>query len=467
MARKSKQQTPIKEQDPLIRQTNFQEVCLGYTLEEGILEADRCLQCKNAPCIKECPVNIDIPGFILAVREGDLNLARSILAEYTNLPAICGRVCPQEKQCEQVCKLGKAKGFEPVAIGKLERFVADHVRPRVSQLVPSQQKEKVAIVGSGPSGLTAAGDLAKLGYDVTIFEALHSPGGVLTYGIPEFRLPKDIVQREIKQIEDLGVTIETNVIVGKTLSMSEIKEQFAACYLAVGAGTPYFLGIPGTTLSGVYSSSEYLTRINLMRGYEFPRFDTPVKRAKKVAVIGGGNVAMDAARSAKRLGASEVTIVYRRSLEELPARIEEYHHSVAEGVSYRWLTNPMAYLGDESGNLTGMTCIQMELGEPDASGRRRPVEIAGSELTLEVDVVIEAIGQGANQVLLDHFKELPLNERGYIKTSESSAKTEIEGIFAGGDIVTGAATVILAMEAGKKAACEIDTYIKQKAENKG
>lgn len=462
MAKRSYTKTPMKEQAPEIRKHNFDEVALGYTLEEGQLEASRCLQCKNAPCIDKCPVMIDIPGFIQAIAEGDMSQAYEVLSRYTNLPAICGRVCPQEKQCEMVCRLGRSKKFEPVAIGKLERLVADWAldQPYEAHEV-GQNKGRVAVIGSGPSGLTTAGDLAKLGYDVTIYEALHSPGGVLTYGIPEFRLPKKIVKQEIDRIIAQGVNLETNVVVGKTITMNEIIEEFDACYLSVGAGAPRFQGIKGTSLNGVYSSSEYLTRVNLMHGYQFPQYDTPVQKSENVVVIGGGNVAMDAARSAKRLGADNVSIVYRRSLEELPAREEEYHHSVEEGINYHWLSNPIEYLDDGNGRLTAVKCMQMELGEPDESGRRRPIVIPGSEFIIEADTAIEAIGQGANKVLLDTFPELALNKWGYIDADEESCETSIPGVFAGGDIVTGAATVILAMGAGKIAANEIDQYIQK------
>ncbi len=464
MARRSREQTAIREQEPSIRKTNFEEVCLGYNLEEGQLEAARCLQCKNAPCIEKCPVMIDIPGFILAIRDGDMAEASEVLSKYTNLPAICGRVCPQEKQCESVCKLGLAKNFEPVAIGKLERLVADWALENEQAVAKRTEPVigKVAVIGSGPSGLTVAGDLAKEGFDVTVYEALHAPGGVLTYGIPEFRLPKRIVQKEIASIEKLGVTIETNAVIGKTITMDEIMAEFDACYLSVGAGAPNFMGIPGTSLNGVYSSSEYLTRINLMHGYEFPRYDTPTKHSKKVVVIGGGNVAMDAARSAKRLGADEVSVVYRRSLEELPARIEEYHHSVEEDIQYNWLTNPVEYLSNGKGELSGVKCVKMALGEPDESGRRRPVMIPGSEFTIEADTVIEAIGQGSNQVLLSTFPELTLNKWGYVEADAATGATSVPGVFAGGDIVTGAATVILAMGAGKVAAKSMAEYVKEK-----
>ncbi|BBM18099.1 NADPH-dependent glutamate synthase [Enterococcus malodoratus] len=462
MAKRSYTKTPMREQSPEIRNQNFDEVALGYSLEEGQLEASRCLQCKNAPCITNCPVMIDIPGFIKAIEDADMPLAYEILSRYTNLPAICGRVCPQEKQCEMVCRLGRSKKFEPVAIGKLERLVADWALEQpVEYKEVSGDKGRVAVIGSGPSGLTAAGDLAKLGYDVTVYEALHAPGGVLTYGIPEFRLPKSTVKQEIERIVAQGVKIETNVVVGKTITMDEIITDFDACYLSVGAGAPRFQGIKGTSLNGVYSSSEYLTRVNLMHGYQFPQYDTPVQKSKNVVVIGGGNVAMDAARSAKRLGAEKVSIVYRRSLEELPAREEEYHHSVEEGIEYHWLTNPVEYINDGSGRLSAVKCVQMELGEPDDSGRRRPIVIPGSEFVIEADTAIEAIGQGANKVLLDTFPELALNKWGYIDADEETCATSIPGVFAGGDIVTGAATVILAMGAGKIAANEIDQYIQK------
>ncbi|MDT2760222.1 NADPH-dependent glutamate synthase [Enterococcus xiangfangensis] len=462
MAKRSYTKTPMREQAPEIRSRNFDEVALGYTLAEGQLEASRCLQCKNAPCITNCPVMIDIPGFIKAVEESDMPLAHKILSRYTNLPAICGRVCPQEKQCEMVCRLGRSKKFEPVAIGKLERLVADWALEQPIEYSETfGEKGRVAVIGSGPSGLTAAGDLVKLGYDVTVYEALHAAGGVLTYGIPEFRLPKRVVKQEIERIIAQGVKIETNVVVGKTITMDEIMADFDACYLSVGAGAPKFQGIKGTSLNGVYSSSEYLTRVNLMHGYQFPTYDTPVQKSTNVVVIGGGNVAMDAARSAKRLGVEKVSIVYRRSLEELPARQEEYHHSVEEGVDYHWLSNPIEYIDDGAGRLRAVKCVQMELGEPDESGRRRPIVIPDSEFIIEADTVIEAIGQGANKVLLDTFPELALNQWGYIEANEETCATSIPGVFAGGDIVTGAATVILAMGAGKIAATEIDRYVQQ------
>lgn len=465
----SKNKTPISEQNPQVRNKNFSEVCLGYSLEEGRKEAGRCLQCKTKPCVAGCPVAIDIPGFIKAVLDGDMLKATQIMDKYTNLPAVCGRVCPQETQCEERCTVGKIKGYEPVAIGKLERLVADWKYQQEglkAEALLITANGKVAVVGSGPAGLTVAGDLAKKGYQVKIFEALHAPGGVLFYGIPEFRLPKSIVKKEIEAMQDLGIDIESNVVVGKTITMQEIIEEYDAVYLAVGAGAPKFQGVPGTTLNGVYSASEYLTRINLMHAYEFPKFDTPTKRSKKVVVIGGGNVAMDAARSAKRLGADEVTIVYRRSLKELPARIEEYHHAVEENIQFKWLSNPLEYVNDGKGLLCGVRCIEMELGEPDESGRRRPIPKEGSEFFIEADCAIEAIGQDSNKVLLSTFPELKINKWGYIEADENTGATSVPGVYAGGDIVTGAATVILAMGAGKSSAVAIDEYIREKKNKK-
>jgi glutamate synthase (NADPH/NADH) small chain len=411
--------------------------------------------------VKGCPVAIDIPAFIRAVKDGDMRCAADIMSRHTNLPAVCGRVCPQETQCEGVCRLGCAKDFEPVAIGKLERLVADWnysqpPAPKTYDASGCGKIGRVAVVGSGPAGLTVAGDLVKIGYDVTIFEALHVPGGVLMYGIPEFRLPKSIVEHEIRAITDIGVKFVANAIVGRTITIDEIESGFDACFIGVGAGAPHFQGIPGTTLNGVSSASEYLTRINLMHGYEFPDYNTPVKKSKKAVVIGGGNVAMDAARSAARLGADAVSIVYRRSEAELPARVEEYHHTLEEGISFRWLSNPTEYVDDGTGSLKGVTCIKMELGERDASGRRRPVPVRGSEFFIEADTAIEAIGQGANKVLLSTCPGLKLNKWGYIEADPETGETSVPWIFAGGDIVTGAASVILAMCAGKASAAAID-----------
>ncbi|MDR0765151.1 MAG: NADPH-dependent glutamate synthase [Synergistaceae bacterium] len=463
----NKTRTPIGEQNPNERVKNFGEVCLGYTEDEGREEAARCLQCRDAPCVESCPVSIDIPAFILAIKDGDMTRAADVMSRYTNLPAVCGRVCPQETQCEGVCRLGRAKGFEPVAIGKLERLVADRNYSRQSAQKAEGAAEngkigRVAVVGSGPSGLTVAGDLVKMGYDVTIFEALHAPGGVLMYGIPEFRLPKSIVEHEIRSITNLGVKLVTNAIVGRTITIGEIESGFDACFIGVGAGAPRFQGIPGTALNGVSSASEYLTRINLMRGYEFPDYNTPIKKSKRVVIIGGGNVAMDAARSAMRLGADAVGIIYRRSEAELPARVEEYHHALEEGISFHWLSNPTEYADDGTGSLKGVTCEKMELGEPDASGRRRPVPIPGSEFFIEADTAIEAIGQEANKVLLSACPGLKLNKRGYIEANPDTGETSVQWIFAGGDIVTGAATVILAMGAGKASAMAIDRYVRSR-----
>ncbi len=462
-----KNKTPIAEQEPKERSKNFKEVVLGYTLEEAITEASRCLQCPTHPCVNGCPVNIDIPGFILALRNKDLSESIKILKTYNNLPAVCGRVCPQETQCEGVCTVGLMKEHEPVAIGKLERFVADWAASHEGVEPPAekaseQNKGKVAVIGAGPSGLTVAADLVKMGYKVTLFEALHAPGGVLMYGIPEFRLPKTIVEREVKAIEELGVDLQTDVVVGKTITIEEIREEYDAIYIGTGAGTPRFMNVPGTNLNGVYSASEFLTRINLMHAYEFPEYDTPVMHGKKVVVVGAGNVAMDASRSALRLGAEKAMIVYRRSEKEMPARIEEYHHAVEEGIEFHWLTNPIEYIGDENGKVKAVKCIKMKLGEPDASGRRRPIPIEGSEFTIEADTVIEAIGQTSNKVLLSAFPELKLNKWGYIEADPQTGATSVEGVYAGGDIVTGAATVILAMGAGKKSAKAIDEYIQSK-----
>jgi len=452
----------MPEQDPEVRIHNFDEVPLGYTPELAQREAERCLQCKVPRCVKGCPVEVDIPGFIRLIRKGDFIGAARKIKETNNLPAICGRVCPQETQCEKFCVLGKK--FEPVAIGRLERFAADYEREHGAVEVPPLPPptgKKVAVVGSGPSGLTAAADLAKMGHKVVIFEGLHVPGGVLVYGIPEFRLPKSIVRAEIEFVKSLGVEIRTDWVIGKIRTVDELLEEYDAVYIATGAGAPTFMGIPGENLNGIYSANEYLTRVNLMRAYQFPEADTPVRRGKKVAVIGGGNVAMDAARTARRLGA-EVTVVYRRSRDEMPARLEEVHHAEEEGVRFQFLTNPVRYIGNEDGWVVAAECIRMELGEPDASGRRRPIPIPGSEFTLEVDQVIVAIGTHANPLVPSTTKDLQLNKWGYIVADPETGATSREGVFAGGDIVTGAATVIEAMGAGKRAAKAIDAYLKGK-----
>ena len=448
---------PMPEQCPNVRNKNFLEVTTGYTEEMAVDEAKRCLNCKNKPCMQGCPVSVKIPEFVALIADGKFEEAYQKIKETNALPAVCGRVCPQEKQCESKCVRG-IKG-ESVGIGRLERFAADyhmkHVKDTVE--VPETNGKKVAVVGSGPSGLTAAGDLAKRGYKVTVFEAFHTAGGVLMYGIPEFRLPKDIVQKEIENLKAMGVDIETNVIVGKTLTIDELFDEmgYDAVYIGSGAGLPRFMGIEGESLNGVYSANEFLTRINLMKGYKFPEYDTPVYVGKKVAVLGGGNVAMDAARSAKRLGADDVYIVYRRGREELPARAEEVFHAEEEGIEFKLLQNPTKILGNEDGWVTGMEVIKMELGEPDESGRRRPVEIAGSEEVLDVDTVVVAIGQTPNPLIRKTTKGLETNKRGCIVADEVG-KTSREHVYAGGDVVTGAATVILAMGAGKAAAEAID-----------
>ena len=456
--------TAVREQDAKIRATNFEEVCQGYNLELAIEEASRCLGCKKPKCVGDCPVAIDIPAFIGRVKEGDLKGAAEVIARDSALPAVCGRVCPQETQCEGKCVLG-IKG-EPVAIGKLEKFVADYVRENNIEIKIDIEKngKKVAVVGSGPAGLTCAGDLAKMGYDVTIFEALHEAGGVLVYGIPEFRLPKEtVVKTEIENVMKLGVKIETNVIVGRTVTIDEIlnEEGFEAVFIGSGAGLPKFMGIKGENANGVFSANEFLTRSNLMKAYD-TSYDTPITIAKKIAVVGGGNVAMDAARTALRLG-SEVHVVYRRSDAELPARREEIHHAKEEGVIFDVLTNPTEILEDENGWVRGMTCVRMELGEPDASGRRRPMVVEGSEFTLEVDAVIMSLGTSPNPLISSTTKGLEINRWECIVATEENGATSREGVFAGGDAVTGAATVILAMGAGKNAAKGIDEYIKSKA----
>ena len=452
----------VREQDPAVRATNFEEVCYGYNAEEAQLEASRCLNCKNPRCVSACPVNINIPAFIQQVAEGDYAAAAAIIAEDSSLPSICGRVCPQENQCEGSCILG-IKG-EAVAIGKLERFVGDWALENDCKgdvNVPSNGK-KVAVIGSGPAGLACASDLAKLGYDVTVFEALHKLGGVLVYGIPEFRLPKDkIVAREIDNLRKLGVKFETDVIVGRTITIDSLmnEEGFEAVFIGSGAGLPRFMGIEGENLNGVVSANEFLTRANLMHAYD-EQYDTPIYVGKKVAVVGGGNVAMDAVRTAKRLGA-EATIIYRRSEAELPARREEVHHAKEEGVEFRMLTNPTQVIGDDKGWVTGLSCVEMELGEPDESGRRSPVVKEGSDFTIECDVVIMALGTSPNPLLKSTTKGLETNRRGCIVADDNGVTTR-EGVFAGGDAVTGAATVILAMGAGRKAAKAIDEYIKNK-----
>ena len=454
---------PVREQDPKVRATNFEEVCLGYNKEEAMEESARCINCKNAKCVQGCPVNINIPGFIHEVKEGNFEEAYKVISESSALPAICGRVCPQESQCEGKCIRG-IKG-EPISIGKLERFVADWARE--NGIKPEAPKEKngkkVAVIGSGPSGLTCAGDLAKLGYDVTIFEALHKAGGVLVYGIPEFRLPKDkVVAAEVENVKTLGVKIETNVIIGKSVTIDELmdEEGFEAVFIGSGAGLPMFMGIPGEQANGVFSANEYLTRNNLMHAFD-ENYDTPIVHGKKVAVVGGGNVAMDAARTALRLGA-EVHIVYRRSEAELPARVEEVHHAKEEGVIFDLLTNPKEILVDENDCVKGMRVIKMELGEPDASGRRRPVEIPGSEYEIEVDTVIMSLGTSPNPLISSTTVGLDVNRRKCIIADEETGKTSKEGVYAGGDAVTGAATVILAMGAGKAAAKGIHEFLSNK-----
>ena len=452
MYNKSLTKLPAREQAPEVRRRNFEEVSQGYDEAMAREEATRCIDCKNPACMTGCPVGVHIPDFIRHVKEGAFEKAYETIRLTNNLPAICGRVCPQETQCESKCVRG-VKG-DPVGIGRLERFCADYAMQHASTKTerPAPNGHRVAVVGSGPSGLTCAGDLAKLGYDVTIFEALHTPGGVLVYGIPEFRLPKRLVREEIATVEALGVKIETDVVVGRSVSLEELfDEGYEAVFVGSGAGLPRFQGIPGENLNGVYSANEFLTRINLMKAYAFPETDTPVRVGKKVAVVGGGNVAMDAARSALRLGADEVSIVYRRSEKEMPARLEEVHHAKEEGVNFRMLTNPTAIHGDESGNVRAMTCVEMELGEPDASGRRRPVVKQGSEFDLDVDTVVIAIGNSPNPLIRNTTPGLETQKWGGIIVDENGA-TSLENVYAGGDAVTGAATVILAMGAGKTAA---------------
>ena len=456
---------PVREQEPAVRACNFEEVCLGYNKEEAMEEAKRCINCKNAQCIKGCPVAINIPAFIEQIKEGNIEEAYQIISQDSSLPAVCGRVCPQESQCEGKCIRG-IKG-EPISIGKLERFVADwagenNIKPEGAK---EKKNKKVAVIGSGPAGLTCAGDLAKMGYDVTIFEALHEAGGVLVYGIPEFRLPKEkVVQKEIDNVKSLGVKIETDVVVGKSVTIDELMEEegFEAVFIGSGAGLPKFMGIPGEQANGVFSANEYLTRSNLMKAFREDS-TTSIMRGKKVAVVGGGNVAMDAARTALRLG-GEVHIVYRRSEEELPARVEEVHHAKEEGIIFDLLTNPVEILADENGWVNGIKCIRMELGEPDESGRRRPVAVSGSEFVIEADMVIMSLGTSPNPLISSTTEGLEVNKWKCIIADEEYGKTTKEGVYAGGDAVTGAATVILAMGAGKAGAKGIDTYLSGKQE---
>jgi len=452
---------PMPEQEPEVRRRNFLEVPKGYDEKTAMLEAERCLQCKNPSCVKGCPVSVDIPGFIRYVKEGEFTQAIRHIWTKNSLPAVCGRVCPQEIQCEGNCILGK-KG-QAVAIGNLERFVADREREQGTGELPPKAPptgKRVAVVGSGPSGLTVAGDLIQKGHEVTIFEAFHKPGGVLVYGIPEFRLPKEIVYSEVNFLERLGAKLEVDTVVGRTVSVDELFEQgFDAVFLGVGAGLPRFLNIPGENLIGVYSANEYLTRANLMKAYLFPEYDTPIVIGKDVCVFGAGNVAMDSARTAMRLGAERVRIVYRRSREEMPARKAEVHHAEEEGIEFHLLTAPTRFLGDENGRVTGVECLQMELGEPDESGRRRPVPVEGSKFTLDCDLAVIAVGAGANPLLTKNTEGLKLNKRGYIEADPETGKTSKRGVWAGGDIVTGSATVILAMGAGRTASDSIHKYL--------
>lgn len=458
----------MPEQSPDARRRNFDEVPLGYSPELAQLEASRCLQCKKPKCIAGCPVEIDIPRFIQLIVEGDFDASARKIKETNALPAICGRVCPQEDQCEQLCILGK-KG-EPVAIGRLERFAADWERTKGEIILPEKVAptgKKIAVVGSGPAGLTVAGDFILKGHEVTIFEALHKSGGVLVYGIPEFRLPKAIVQAEVNYLEKLGVKVECNSVIGRIETVDGLFENgFDAVFLGLGAGLPMFMNVPGENLCGIYSANEYLTRSNLMKAYLFPEYDTPIARGKDVCVLGAGNVSMDSARTALRLGADRVRIVYRRSRVEMPARIEEIHHAEEEGVEFHLLTTPVRFLGNDDGWVTGMECIKMELGEPDDSGRRRPIPIKGSEHTMECDLVVVAIGAGANPLLPTQTDGLDLNKRGYIVAEPDTGKTTKPGVWAGGDIVTGSATVILAMGAGRQAANSIHKYLMQNQKNR-
>ena len=450
----------MPEQEPRVRARNFDEVPFGYTPELAQVEASRCLQCKKPKCIEGCPVEVEIPAFVKLIKEGDFAGAARKLKERNSLPAVCGRVCPQEDQCEKVCVVGKKD--QPVAVGRLERFAADWERTKGEVSIPEKTPatgKKVAVVGSGPAGLTLAGDLILKGHEVTIFEALHKTGGVLIYGIPEFRLPKDIVQSEVNYLERLGVRVECNCVIGRIETVDELLKEYDAAFLGLGAGLPQFLNVPGENYCGIYSANEYLTRSNLMKAYLFPKYDTPIARGKNVAVFGAGNVAMDSARTALRLGADTVRIIYRRSRDEMPARIEEVHHAEEEGVQFYLLTAPTKFLGDDNGWVTGVECLRMELGEPDESGRRRPVPIKGSEFQLECDMAVVAIGAGANPLLPTQTPGLELNKRGYIVANLETGKTTKPRVWAGGDIVTGSATVILAMGAGRKAANSIHEYL--------
>ena len=452
-------QIPMPEQDPIERGKNFDEVTLGYTTELALLEAERCIGCARPPCVKGCPVNVPIKDFIAYIQAGDFQSAINKIKETNVLPAVCGRVCPQEDQCEKACVVGKK--FDPVSIGRLERFAADWEREhghRPKPKIAPPTGKKVAIIGSGPSGVTCASDLVQLGHGVTMFEALHEPGGVLLYGIPEFRLPKKMVAGEIAALAEMGVDIRTNSVVGKLVTVDELMEEYDACYIATGAGLPNFMGIEGENLNGVYSANEFLTRTNLMKAYTFPENDTPIKVGHRVAVVGGGNVAMDSVRTALRLGAKEATIIYRRSETELPARAEEVHHAKEEGIRFEMLTNPIRMIGQD-GWVTAIECVKMKLGEPDSSGRRRPVPIEGSEFEVPADVVIMAIGTGANPLVPQSTRDLELNKWGHIIADEETGRTSRPGVYAGGDIVTGSATVILAMGAGRKAADDIHKYL--------
>jgi len=459
--KQKKERVRMPEQEPQVRARNFIEVPTGYTPEMAKEEASRCLQCKNPGCVDGCPVGVDIPGFIKLILESDFTQSIRHIWKQNSLPAVCGRVCPQESQCEGKCILAK-KG-EPVAIGNLERFAADWERANGTGALPPTAPatgKRVAVVGAGPAGLTVAGDLIQKGHDVSVFEAFHKPGGVLLYGIPEFRLPKDIVAQEVNFLERLGVKVECNAVVGRTVSLDELFEQgYQAIFLGLGAGLPKFMNIPGENLVGILSANEYLTRANLMKAYLFPKVDTPIPRGKDVVVLGGGNVAMDSARTALRLGAGRVRLVYRRSRDEMPARAAEAHHAEEEGIEFFLLTNPTRYIGNEKGRLTGMECIKMELGEPDASGRRRPVPVKGSEIELPCDLCIVAVGTGANPLLTSSTPDLKINKWGYIEADPNTGKTLKKGVWAGGDIVTGSATVILAMGAGRNAANSIHDYL--------